>query len=218
MESIFGRINRPYEELVELLDSWKQESEMMLVYEHTPDDGCKTTHCHILCINITRRKQLYDRQIWKDLKLSGSANFGFDKYKAGLPTIAYMSKGIFEPKVNKSFDPTLIEEEKKKGFIKDTKEKSTKAKKEVHWDIIEAVKKKANVHNVLKKDEFGYPISIPSYNFDNVYDLLMKELAVRKVRTSSHDLDRWLTTILREDYSAGRQIRDNLRKKYFPDS
>jgi len=219
MESIFGRINRPYEELKELFASWQQEADQFLVYEHTPDDGCKNLHCHILALNITSRKKLYDRQIWKALNLSGSANFGFDKYKPGLNTVAYMSKGIFDPKINKSFDLDFIIEQKKIGYIKDDKKnkESKKVKKETYWDVIEAVRSKANVHNVLRKDEFGHVISVPSYSFDNVYTLLMAELEIKKIRSSEFDLNRWLTTILRQDFCAGRNIREKLKKNYFPD-
>lgn len=215
MESIFGRINKPFTELKELLEAWAEESDQMLVYEHTQDDGCKTVHCHIIAINITRRKKLYDRANWKALQLHGSAQFGFDKFKEGQDTIAYMSKGIFDPKMNKGFAESLISEQKKLGYVKKDKKVS---KREVHWDVIEAIQKKAQVHNVIGKDQFGYAEITPSYNFDNIYALLMKELNDRKIRTSDHDLNRWLTTLLRNDYSAGRQIKENLRKKYFPDA
>ena len=232
MESLFGRINRPYEEIKELMLSWADEALAFLVYEHTPDDGCAKTHCHILARSIKPRKRLYERAIWKNLKLEGSKDFGFDKFKEDKNTIPYMTKGIFDPKLVKGYNQDFLD--KQKLAWTEPKKESIKAKVErkqaTHWQLIELIRERYNeaiktssVQHKTTENGKQFTLGVNEHNniqitqplcFDTMYHTLIGVLEEKKIRSSTHDLDRWMTTLLRTDLMIGRHIQQSLKKKY----
>lgn len=133
----FGYIGRPFVDISGVLNTWCELSEKFLVYEHTPDDGCTYRHCHILALGIQLdTKQLYKRKDFRGLGLDGTKKqFGFQKYEEGKETIEYMSKGMFDPVINKGFDDNVLTLAKSKGYSK--KEKPTKEEKEIsQWELL----------------------------------------------------------------------------------
>lgn len=221
MDAFFGRINRPYSDLSGVLVSWSLEAKKMLVYEHEPEtDGCNRIHCHILVIDSqATRKKLFERKNWKLLKeqlnIRGSEDFGFKNYEPGLKTIEYMSKGIYQPKLVIGYSPQEINDAKNNGYIKQDKQVTKKEK--THFDIIDEILKEVIYVECITRDDFGNQIFGKRIkDFDNVYDVLMKKLRENRIRTADYDINRWLTTIFRDDPYWGASLRENMRKKYSP--
>lgn len=94
--------------------------------------------------------------------------------------------------------------------IKKKKEKGG----ENYWEIIEEVKSQLDYVECLDTmtDYTTYTKRIAS--FDNMYRVLMRTLAKYRVRTSENDLNRWITTILRDDPHYGAGMRDNLKARF----
>lgn len=116
----FGYINRPFIDISGFVNKISSEAGKLLVYEQDERDGSGHRHCHLLILDFPiTKKQLYKRNMFKELQLDGTKKeFGFDEYVEGKDTIAYMSKGIFDPAFNKGFSQTEIAEAKSRGFVK----------------------------------------------------------------------------------------------------
>lgn len=137
----FGYINGTFSDISGVIHSWARISERMLVYQHGPDDKAKNDHCHILVMGIQLdTKQLYKRKEFKQLGLDGTRKqFGFAKFIEGKDTIAYMSKGGYEPVFNKGYSEEEIAEQKSKGYNK--KDKVVKKESDERYNEWEMLKK-----------------------------------------------------------------------------
>lgn len=149
----FGYINGTFNDLSGVIHNWASISEKLIVYQHGPDDGAANDHCHILVLGIQLdTKQLYKRKDFKQLGLDGTAKqFGFAKFIEGKDTIAYMSKGEYDPVYNKGFTQEEIDMSKIKGYNK--KDKKIEKKSDEKYNEWELIKKDF----IKVKEEYGRP-------------------------------------------------------------
>jgi len=127
---------------------------------------------------------------------------------------AYMSKGRLDPKLSNDLETANYW--KSIGYDK----KDKKISKDNYYDIAMKIKEKCSMDVVFQvKDSFGNPVieNVKCIrSFDNMWNVLMDTLKENKIRTSEHDLDRWVCTIVRDDVRMGNDMRERLRKKYLP--
>lgn len=114
----FGYINRPFVDISGVLHSWADISEKFIVYEHNEKDGSTHTHCHIFALGVQLdKKQLYKRKDFRALQLDGTKKeFGMNDYEPGRETLSYMTKGIYDPMMNKGFADQEIADAKAVGY------------------------------------------------------------------------------------------------------
>lgn len=119
------RLRASYEALATTCSDWAARCEKMLCYEH-PDDP-KNIHCHFLLVGVRDSTDTLKRDYkLHGLELKGPGQVSFKlsfKLKDGtniciteatIPKyITYMSKGKYDPKYNKGYDPEILELYKK---------------------------------------------------------------------------------------------------------
>lgn len=231
-----GRISRTYEELADLFDGWAKQSRYLWVYEHSADEKVNRTHCHFF-ISGSRadREKLKERKSWKDFNAKGNE---FSAMKTYDPTkeykyITYMTKGVLDYKLAYGDNADVIANECKAEWVDNTKcqfvdanvnanananvNVKKKSSERVHWDIIEEVRQQIPYVEVLRSDQDGTMVSTKRIaDFDITYNVLMKVLDKYKIRTANYEINRWLTTIFRDDPYWGHGIKENFRKMFSP--
>lgn len=212
---ICGRITRSFADVSGVFVSWAKQCDKYWVYEHEADEEVNRTHCHFLFEGSKASvKQVKERQIYEELKLERYDH----AYKAWNPKQreqygSYMTKGRLEPVYTN--DKEQADKWKSEGF-----DKKKKISKDNYYELAMKIKEACSIDMVIDvKDQFGYIVAENRKcikSFDDMWRMLMKTLDDNKIRTSEHDLDRWVCTIVRDDVRMGNDMRERLRKKYLP--
>jgi len=110
------RITRPYTDLVRIFSNWTEVSDQVLVYEHPAGVSRRTgkaqkIHCHVLIQGCLIGEEALKKRIKNMIQLSGNADWSWTKKEYSDPKkyITYMTKGIYQPKYNKGYDPEELE-------------------------------------------------------------------------------------------------------------
>lgn len=89
----------------------------MAVYEHTPDQGCKETHVHMIMLGCNVKAEALKRKYYKmypEAKTAdGNGLWSWENKDWPVPDInfvTYMSKGVLAPKFVKNISPAELEE------------------------------------------------------------------------------------------------------------
>lgn len=111
------RITRSYAELIRVFSNWTEVSDQVLVYEHPAGISRRTNktqkeHCHVLIQGCTIGDEALKKRIKNIIQLSGNGDWSWSKanYEGKEKYITYMSKGQYQPKYNKGYDPGELEE------------------------------------------------------------------------------------------------------------
>lgn len=160
------RLSRSYEECKDFLADLADKSEAMVVYEHA--DNVERVHIHGLLVfnrkedTLRNKFKCFEKTDWslKAKWKGGTVNEGF---------IAYMSKGVYEPKYVKGFSQDVIDFQKSKGYKKeDFVEKEFKQGKNklTKYEIIQLVRVR-----ILEKHDSYYAKNL----MDVIKDVLVEQ-------------------------------------------
>jgi len=111
------RITRSYAELVRVFSNWTEVSDQVLVYEHPPGISRHTgkmqkEHCHVLIQGCKIGEEGIKKRIKSIIRLHGNGDWCWSKskYEGREKYITYMSKGKYQPKYNKGYETSELEQ------------------------------------------------------------------------------------------------------------
>jgi len=214
---VAGRISRSFVDVSGVLMAWSKQATKYWVYEHEEDDEVSRTHVHFLFEGSTDTiKKAKERHTYIALDLDRSDHAYKHKWEISKRDSygQYMTKGKLDPVFTNDMEQANLW--KTKGYdVKDNK-----VDKKDYYTLCERIKLMSSVEYVVDvKDSFGNVVIEQRKcirSFDEMYDNLLNVLKENKVRTSEHDLDRWVCTIVRDDPRWGQDLRERLRRKYLP--
>jgi len=111
------RITRDYTSLTALVMDWAEVSGKCLVYQHDADEEVKATHCHFLIEQCEVKEGALIKRGLKHIQLKGNNDWSFvqKEYNGNVEKyITYMTKGKLDPVYNKGYEPSYLEECKKR--------------------------------------------------------------------------------------------------------
>lgn len=116
-------VHYKYCDISGVIDIWSTKCNQMAVYQHGPDDGQATDHCHILmldCIYTTPEalKRIFHEHIKSDKK--GNALWAWTHKKCPDPNLDYLrycSKGTIAPCFLKNISQEQVEEQRSKWIV-----------------------------------------------------------------------------------------------------
>lgn len=199
----------------------------VMACQHAPDDEDKTVHCHIMCdtdktAEAIRKRIVYHhldgrgqyaimlktkrtREIYDDYKL---AIYILKGDRANLKYVKGYSDDYVETALKDWRQPVVkadVNTDKKTSNDKDTK---------THYQLIKDIYAKAPKTNRLVRDEFGNLVDEHCVeNSVATWHLMCKVLNENHVRTSSHELERFYVTLLRQDPLHQEDLYNNLMRK-----
>lgn len=200
----------------------------ILCCEHTPDAEEKTIHCHLVVESSVTAEAI--RKRIKIAGLDGRGQYAIMEKtkKTRVPygrneLLKYVLKGLEREiprqsslKYSKGFTEIEIEEAKmtwipsKLTSEEDEEKKSSKT----HYSLIKEIYAEAPKTTRLVRDEFGNLINEQCVeNNVGTWHLMCKKLNENEIRTSSHELERFYITLLRQDPLHQENLYTNLMKK-----
>jgi len=200
----------------------------VLCGQHSPDDEDKTVHCHIMC-NTDKTAEAIRKRIVVH-SLSGRGQYAiltktkklrevYDEFKLAV----YILKGERDNlRYNKGYSNEFIEAALdawqplpvKADINLDKKSKSESKDTKTHYQLIKEIYTKASKTTRLVRDEFGNLVSENCIeNSVATWHLMCKVLNDNHVRTSSHELERFYVTLLRQDPLHQEDLYNNLMRK-----
>lgn len=209
-------IHYSYADLSGVVSIWSKSCEQMAVFEHGPDEGQKTVHCHfyMLGCNITQAgltKQFHNNFLTflKGNELWAWKHKDYPEIQAldtsgGIQYLKYLTKGHLSPKFVKNISPAKVEEAKALWVNKSPVQLPVSpAKKECEFDFI--------LHDLSKKykDDDYRNISVVQIKRDICHMYLSKRKAVPRMG----DLTRYAWSawaILRNDKTQQTLTQDIL--------
>jgi len=196
------RISREYIDISGTINKMSELSEMSVWYEHPADEDVSRTHVHGLLMSSSINTDSVKNWIKKELNLKTfdrsdwvfSTTYTSKKIKYSITMesypkyITYMTKGIFQPKFNKGFDPEFLEQRRllwvepsmndkyEKIGYKIIKPETPKEKKLREFELLELIDKRLKEKFTIWDDFKMIPV---------VIDVLLEQkhcLSVYKVR------------------------------------
>lgn len=182
---------------------------------HVGENG-DNLHCHfVIQLRTELQKQSFDVRIKKvfDTKDRDYSSSVWDGQLDGGPSYMF-HEGTNLILVNKGFTEKEIEEAKVINEAYQNKkissnERKLKQKGLCHWDLIEEIRKQSTRTNVISPDG----TLCVMYDKETVWKNMISVLEKYKIRTQQNDLERWFTTVIRDDTYAERAIRDKIFSK-----
>lgn len=175
-------------------------------------------HCHfVIELSTELQKQSFDVRIKKvfgtedrnysskvwDGDLDGGPSYLFHEETNRI----LVNKGFTDAEIKEA---QLINESYKSKNIS-TNERKLKKVGKTHWDIIEEIRTCSTKFNGLNPHT-GTDIVV-MYDKESVWKNMCQILEKYKIRTQQNDLERWFTTVIRDDEYANRAIRDKIFSK-----
>lgn len=200
----------------------------VLACQHAPDEEDKTVHCHIMCDTDKTAEAIRKRIVFHHLDGRGQYAIMlktkklrevYDVYKLAV----YILKGERDNlKLNKGYSNDFIEAALgawqplpvKADINLDKKSKSESKDTKTHYQLIKEIYDKASKTTRLVRDEFGNLVN--EHCIENsvaTWHLMCKVLNENHIRTSSHELERFYVTLLRQDPLHQEDLYNNLMRK-----
>lgn len=235
-----GLIRMPFQDISGIVAIWSPSCDFFAIAEHEPDEDVEVRHCHIMLGNPaklknTLQKNMKDKGInpgrgnhWIMDKVQGGEHKG-EPYKRH-ELLVYLLKGsVTRLKYSKNIPDEQIEaaaaswvehsvctstppanSETKKKKIPDTHYQTCKhilsTAKTTHPEWF-----KCDITSHFTEDEDEFTLR-PDYH-KHMWDLMTKELNKREIRCSINELERFYTTIMRNDYQTKSLLFQNFWRK-----
>lgn len=107
--SYFARMSLPYADISGILIDWSAKCTDFLVYEHPQEDGPERTHCHLIVVESSITDEAFKQRCKaKGLTLKGNKEWSFKALDMTKNPVIYCSKGKYDPKYNKGFEPQYV--------------------------------------------------------------------------------------------------------------
>jgi len=111
-------IRLPYNDISGIIQVWSETCESMAVYEHDPDQGCKSVHVHMILLGCKYKtpeglKRLYYKMYPDANTADGNGLWSWTNQDWPVPDInfvTYMTKGVLAPKFVKNISADKLEE------------------------------------------------------------------------------------------------------------
>lgn len=234
-----GMVRMPFEDLSGLATVWAAKCDFFAIAQHEADDEVDITHCHMMIGSPVLKKDSYQAYMSKMNIRPGKGNHWImDKtQKTKQPysrskLLEYLIKG--DPsrlKFSKNISPAEVEAAAsawvEPGLGNSTKnEPSPKSKPkkqdtQTHYQVCQEILRKAktehpdwfkmDITNYFAEDEDEFTLR-PDYH-KHIWDLMITELNKRKIRTSINELERFYTTIMRNDHATKSLLFQNFWRK-----
>lgn len=197
----------------------------ILCGEHEPDDTDKMIHCHIMCDTDKSAEAIRKRIVVHSLNGRGQYAIMekteklrevYDVFKLAV----YILKGKRETKrFCKGYSDEFIEEAIKAWRPQPVKADINLDKKDMkdtktHYQLIKEIYAKASKTTRIVRDEFGNLVNENCIeNSVATWHLMCRVLNENSIRTSSHELERFYVTLLRQDPQHQEDLYNNLMRK-----
>lgn len=193
----------PYQDISGLVPYLRTNCDRYLVAEHSSDDGCKTTHCHIMLVNYRYTSTSLDKERAKYITGRGQHALLKVQEKSrepyGEPFLgAYCLKGLDYTHKSSSYTDAEIKE-----FIARWVPlgKAKEEKPKTQWDLIQEMRSACQMSDRAIRIQHTEGVAYVSHvcpTRENFY-VMNKILNENKIKTSIHELERWWITLLRQD-------------------
>lgn len=228
-----GYIRLPYADISGIAEIWAKSCKAMAVVEHPPGkEG--NIHCHFMICDPSIKVDTFHKQRIKAgintpniSWISTAVQKG--EFKGQLYTrsnlLKYLIKGKLRLNFVKNISPAQVEEATSSWVEpvlgNDTKTKPPKPDSQTHYQVCQDIIKKAkaehpdwfqvSITNYFAEDEDDFTLRSDYHR--HMWDLMIKELNKRKIRTSINELERFYTTIMRSDYETKTLLFQNFWRK-----
>lgn len=220
-------LRRRYEDVSGFVVDYATRASSVVCCEHVPDSAEKTVHCHVV-IDTENCAEAIRKRI-NVFKLGGRGQYAIMTKTASerLPygrreLLKYVLKGLNRQQPQESFlkyslgvsqneiDAAVQEWDVRKPETVATDDKKGKT----HYALIKEIYAEAKKDVRIVRDEFGNLINEECVeNSLATWHLMCRKLNENEVRTSSHELERFYVTLLRQDPLHQETLYTKLMKK-----
>lgn len=214
-DNIHAIIFKPFQDISGITSFWSETCEMFAVAQHPAEGKTKRIHCHILIINPSKKRNAYNEDLHKFFPgINGKSDFRLciktqdTKEPIRLkPGLRYILKGdISRLRFSKNISKELLDEAIASWVNLPTEIKPKSERTD--WDIINDMKKDLFELKIIKprlftQDDNRYSTDyiISTSQRSDFIKVINKHLRLNKKKTSIHDIERWIVTLMREDYN-----------------
>lgn len=234
-----GMVRMSFDDLSGLATLWAAKCDFFAIAQHEADEEVDITHCHMMIGSPSLKKDSYQKIMHKIGIDPGKGNHWImdrtQKTKqpySRAKLLGYLLKGDpLRLKFSKNISPAEVEaatsEWVEPGLGNSTKrEPSQPAKKPkqenlTHYQTCQEILRKAKAEHPewFKSDITTYfaededEFTLRSDYHKHMWDLMIKELNRRKIRASINELERFYTTIMRNDHETKSLLFQNFWRK-----
>lgn len=223
----------PFTDISGLAQLWSQSCDTFALVQHPADGKTKRIHCHMLLGNCKIKPDSLHAQRLKMGITTPRISWISEKVQKGEfkgkeytvdQLLKYMLKGKHNPLVLKNISQDLVQTSVNDWIepsIKSTDTADKKPDTQTHYQVCQEIIKTAKsthpewfrvaITNYFADDEDEFTLR-PEYH-RSIWDLMIKELNVRKIRCSINELERFYTTIMRNDIETKHLLFQNYWRK-----
>lgn len=227
----------PYGDISGVADLWSSYCGAFAVAEHEPDEEVNVRHCHFMMCSPTKEKNTFQKNMKKMGINPGRGHHWImetvhDGPHKGQPykrheLLVYLLKGsALRLRMSNNITPDEIEAAAA-SWVEYTSTKplaiasSDKKKPETHFQTCKHILQLAKdnhpawfkcditSHFAVDEDEF----TLRDDCHKHMWDLMIKELNKREIRCSINEMERFYTTIMRNDYNTKSLLFQNFWRK-----
>lgn len=216
-------VHASFSEQQALYDKLASAAGNYLICQHDADEKVSRTHCHILFESPKRTRPTI--QTWiTEAGCGGRGNYAIITKKHTREKLAvYMIKGDMKHIMKSSFTEAqhlawekqwVTPQQLSPGEKLSKSVPAVKTQWEIMGEILAETRKAPGVWEKFSRITTGEDGIIPEtqwvcHNRRYVFDAMIKHLAINKIRTSVHELERWYVTMMRDEAS----VTDSLYRK-----
>lgn len=232
-----GYIRMPFNDVSGVAELWAKSCSSFAIAEHPAEGKTEHVHVHMMLVNSSLKINTLQKQMKKMGVSPGKGKhwisetviegeYAGERYRRNY-LLKYLLKGS-ETRLKwvKNISPAEVEEAVSSWVEpvlgNDTKAKSSKKKDtQTYYKVCQEILAKAKsshpewfrsaITNYYAEDEDEFTLQRQYYR--NIWDLMIKELNTRGIRTSINELERFYTTMMRNDREIKTLLFTNFMKK-----
>lgn len=202
-------IHYPYADISGVVSIWAKSCQAMAVFEHGPDEGQASLHCHFYMLNCSIGVEGLKKQFHSNFLTTKTRNelwaWSHKEFpviealdtSGGLQYLKYMTKGVLAPKYLKNISLAKVEEAKALWVTKSPDQWLESPDKKSEWETI--------LHYLMKKYADRDIPAVQQYKNDICYMYLSKRKPVPRMG----DLTRYAYSaymIMKSDRSSKKEV------------
>lgn len=202
-----------------------------LAAQHNADDKVKTTHVHCALEHFDSQNVIPVEGVRTFIpdEFKGRGQYVIMKKTEKPPKRFYhyetlciyiIKASVLNVKLVKNLSPDKLEQLASQWIDHSEPVKRTPKHEEcskTHWEIIQEVKEEINKQHKDKINPYTGGLT-GEYSFELVYRMLLVVLRKYKIRTSRNELERFMITIIRDDYNFEDKVMLAIKKNIFRDN
>ena len=224
------RITLPWSDISGVAPIWAGHCKEIIVYQHDADLSVKATHCHFLMLECSIKAEQFKRlfrKLYPDISGSGNGFWKWENKDWPNPTIdsiTYMHKAKYPYLYKNNISDKIVENLQGLAFqpkLQNAETSATKKEKTetqmTHFELIEKLwiqlqsDDKVTRQVCTSRGEIAREI----FNHSLAFDALNRMLNRNKIRTSRNELERFYVTLLRQDASSTKKLKDAILGNVF---